>query len=166
MIAAVLLASDGTENATLSHIIKTLKEARVDRVVIVVHSDEEKKNLAWFNGKIVVDDEKWNSRELALVVKGFGAMDKDDLHGILVCDGTQPNISRNMIVDLLQGFWKSQSNIVLVVMNGKRGAFPFILENSVVERLKTNSSPDDIEALVAEYPDEVSEVFFNDEGVV
>ena len=163
MIAAVILARDSRPNPSLMEMVDVLHQVCIDRVVIVVNSEKNKTALEWFGGNIVVDDEKQEAALLASIVKGFDATEKDDLHGIIVCDSRYPNISRAMIVNLLQGFWKSQKNIILPNMNGLRCESPVILENSVVERLKIEIPPGGMNTLFIRYPDEVGEVFITAE---
>ena len=164
MIAAVILTEIVNSKSPLSVLVKTLHEARIERILIVVHSEAEKNMLGWFDGNILVNGNEREPHSFASIVKGFEATEKTELHGIMVCNEHCLHFSRDMIVDLLQAFWKSNNNIVLANINGRRSPLPFILENSIVERLTAESFSNGIESVVSRYPDEVGEVFFTAEG--
>jgi CTP:molybdopterin cytidylyltransferase MocA len=75
---------------------------------------------------------------------------------------TLPELTQSLVVDILQGFWRSRKNLIIPVYAGQRG-YPIIIGEPLYPKLEKVSS---LESLAESCPDEVHEVMFPEAGLV
>ncbi|MEO0206222.1 MAG: nucleotidyltransferase family protein [candidate division WOR-3 bacterium] len=157
------------EKTFLQHIVDILHSARVLDVIVVLGADAEEiqKSLAWFDGKIVVN-ENWQDGQLTSIIKGLNVLNSEkseEIHGAIICPVDHPLISQSIIVDLLQGYWKSKKKIIVPQFQNKHG-HPVIFDKKLFDELR--SAPLEVGAkfVVHNHPEEIFEVQVDEEGVL
>ncbi len=150
----------------LRHLVEVLESARILDVAIVLGADADKiaPALDWFRGRIVIN-EQWQKGQIASINAGLEALDKADLHGAMICPVDHPLVTQQLLVRLLQEFWKSKKAIVIPVYKGRRG-HPVIFRTSLFPELKQASPDLGAREVVHNHRDDVVEVETEEEGVV
>jgi len=179
MIAGIILAAGASQrmgepkallnigNETfLQRIVRMLHSARVTTNVIVLgaHYDQVVPALGWFDGKVIKNSE-WKNGQLSSLLTGIDSFRNDTLHGFFVCPIDHPLLVQSTLVELLQGFWKSNKNIIVPTFHGKRG-HPVIFGVSMVDALRSASLQEGAKAVVRKYTDEVLEIPVNNDGIL
>lgn len=154
------------EKTFLQHIVDVLHSSRVLDIVLVVGAGagEIKKNLGWFDGKIVLN-ENWEKGQISSIVAGLDSLDSKDVDGAMICPVDHPLITQSLVVDLLQAFWKSRKKIIVPVFKGQRG-HPVIFERCLFDELRGAPLDAGARTVVHAYPDDVTEVPTSVEGVL
>jgi len=179
MVSAIILAAGASqrmgrikpllelEGETFTeHIAGVLRSARILDQVIVIGSEAEeiRKKLTQFEGKITINH-KWPDGQLSSIIAGLDAIISPDLAGIMLCPVDHPLISQSLLVDLLQGFWKSGKNIIIPSYQGKRG-HPVIFGKKLFDEIR-NAPPDGgARYVVRSNPGDILEVSTDEEGVI
>jgi len=159
------------EQTFLQHIVEQLHLARIVDLVLVLgaHAEEIQPTLSWFNGKVVIN-EQWQEGQLTSIITGLDALnlvnaEPEEIHGAMICPVDHPLLSQAILVDLLQGFWRSQKRIILPTYKGKRG-HPVIFHRDYFGEFR-NAPPElGARAVVRNHPDDVFEVVAQESGIV
>ena len=167
MISAIIPIHDSTIAFSTLHgtplvqqMVNALHDSRVLDVALVVDANTDRISIPWFEGKKVVHENI--QHVLSSLNIGIDAVRTADLHGVLICPVTTPLLSQSLIVDVLQGFWRSRKNIVIPVYNGKRGN-PILIAAGLFDDLKLASS---LEDFLATHQDDRTEITTEEEGAV
>lgn len=167
MISAIIPIQDRTLAFSTLHgtplvqqMVNALHDSRVLDVALVFDTTTDSISIPWFNGKKIVNENIQHT--LSSLNVGIEAVRTADLHGVLICPVTTPLLSQSLIVDVLQGFWRSRKNIVVPVYNGKRGN-PSLLAVALFDDLKRASS---LEDFLATHQDDCIEITTEEEGAV
>ena len=159
------------EKTFLQHIVEVLRSARITDIVIVLGAEAEEiqKSLAWFDGKIVVNEE-WQKGQLTSIITGLNNLDMamtdpEEINGAMICPIDHPLLSQALIVNLLYGYWTSKKKIIIPTFNGQRG-HPVVFDKELFDELR--SAPPDVgaRAVVYKNTDDVYEVPVKEEGVL
>ncbi|MBI3195138.1 MAG: nucleotidyltransferase family protein [Ignavibacteriae bacterium] len=154
------------EETFLQKIIRVLHSAQVSENILVLgaYAEQIQPSLSWYHGKIAVNDH-WQNGQLSSLQVGIATLTDENIPGVLVCPVDRPMLTQSLIVDLLQGFWKSNKNIIIPTYKGKRG-HPVLFGRSMFDALR--SAPIDAGArfVVHNYPDEILDVPVEDEGIL
>ena len=150
----------------LQQIVDVLRSARILDIVIVIgaEADEIKKTLAWFDGKIVINN-NWEKGQITSVIAGLDNLSEEDLHGVMICPADHPFISQALIVDLLQGYWKSKKKIIIPTYEGIRG-HPVIFSKELFGDLRTASLDIGARSVVNRYVNDIHTVSVETEGIL
>ena len=160
MVSGIILAEGRVpERSDLERMLNALHTASVLDVVVVLGRQSKStcdSFARWYSGKYLVDE----GLETGLhhsIPKGFDALDQDDLHGAIVCPIAQFPLSQEIVVDLLQAFWKSHKKLIVPLVDGGC-APPVILDRTIIEEMKTGARYTSIEEIVTHYRNDVIEV--------
>ena len=104
MIAGIIHGQSGQPTRRLREIIGALHSARVQELALVADDGME---TAWFDGPVI------RGKGTASLLAAVRALPQQDLHGVLYCPLEGPKLSQSLVVDLLQGFWRSGQRIIL-----------------------------------------------------
>jgi len=167
MISAIIPIHDRTlaysilhGTPLVQHMVNALHDSRVLDVALVFDTNADSISMPWFNGKKVVNENVQHT--LSSLTIGIEAVRTADLHGVLICPVTTPLLSQSLIVDVLQGFWRSRKNIVIPVYNGKQGN-PILVAAALFDDLKRASS---LEDFLAMHLDDHVEITTEEKGAV
>ncbi|MBI5215046.1 MAG: nucleotidyltransferase family protein [Ignavibacteriae bacterium] len=154
------------EETFLQRIVRVLHSARVMENILVLgsHAEQLQASLSWFDGKIVVNNH-WEQGQMCSLRAGLSAVEIEKAHGVIVCPVDRPLLTQSLVVDLLQGFWKSNKNIVLPKYNERRG-HPVIFGTSMFDALQTAPMNESARFIIHNHPEEILEVPVDEEGVL
>lgn len=176
MISAIILVHDAEPRQTsplalscigdktvLQYMVDALQRARVMDIIIVLDtkSQEIQSSLSWFEGKIVVNQSDNNNLHTSIRL-GINALNGEDLHGALICPINVPFLSQSLIVDVLQGFWRSRKKIIIPLYGGKRG-HPLIFGKNLFEEIHKTPS---LETMIQHHETDIHEATTDEEGAV
>ncbi|MEK6570094.1 MAG: nucleotidyltransferase family protein [Bacteroidota bacterium] len=150
----------------LQYIADVLVSARVLDIVVVLGADasEIQKNLGWFRGKILINED-WQKGQLSSILVGLRAVEQKDLHGILICPVDCPLITQHLIVKMLHQFWTRHKPIVVPVYKGRRG-HPVLIGRAFLAELERAPIEIGVRAVLWNHPDDVLEYQTEDDGVL
>ena len=167
MISAIIPIHDRTlafstfrGTPLIRHMVNALHDSRVLDVALVCDTATDSISTPWFNGKKIINENMQHT--LSSLNVGIDALRTADLHGVLICPVTTPLLSQSLIVDVLQGFWRSRKNMVVPVYNGKPGN-PILIAAFLFDDLKRASS---LEDFLATHQDDRTEMTTEEEGAV
>lgn len=179
MVSAIILAAGESsrmglpkallkigEKTFLQYIVDVLNSARVLDVVVVLGADAEEiqNSLGWFNGKVVVNEE-WQKGQLSSLLVGLHALERKDLHGVLICPVDRPLVSQAVIVGMLQKFWTKHKPIIVPTYNGQRG-HPVLISKDLFVELEQAPMDVGARAVLWNHPHDILEFPTDDEGVI
>jgi molybdenum cofactor cytidylyltransferase len=148
------------------HIVATLIASRVLDIVLVLGADAEpiQNQLNWFEGKPVINKE-WEKGQLSSVLLGLRAVERQDLHGVLIWPVDRPLVSRHVVVGMLHQFWTKHKQIVVPIYKGRRG-HPVLFGKDLFHDLE--SAPMEVGArkVLQDHPNDVLEYQTEEEGIV
>ena len=158
MISGIILIDTKTlEQKVLERILTALNDSCIyDSVLVLDHRHHGADPSNGFQVKSVVNDDN-TSNQLNAIVRGYELLDQQNLHGVMVCPTSQPNISQSFLVDLLQGYWKLGKNIVVPHIHGGRNV-PMVFDKSLVEEMKTDARSRTIDEFLTHHPDDIVEI--------
>jgi len=150
----------------LQHIVQLLHSARIQDITVVLGAQAEiiQPTLDWFQGNIVINS-RWEDGQLSSLLTGIHASPFENVHGWMVCPVDHPLLSHPVLVELLQGFWTSNKNIILPTYGGRRG-HPVIFGAGMIDALRRVSSRGGAKAIVHAMPEEVLEVPVDENGIL
>ncbi|MDI6767819.1 MAG: nucleotidyltransferase family protein [Bacteroidota bacterium] len=159
------------ETTFLQYIVETLHSSRIiDNVIVLgAEAEEIQKTLSWFDGKVAVNND-WQKGQLTSIITGLNNLDMtktdpEEIHGVMICPVDHPLLSQAILVDLLQGFWKSKKQIIIPTFNSKRG-HPVIFHRELFDEIRKAALDLGARAVVRNHPDKVFEVAVQEPGVV
>jgi len=184
MISSIILAAGSSqrmgtpkallkigEQTFLRHIVEQLHSARITDIVVVLGAgaEEVRKSLTWFDGKIALNSD-WQKGQLTSIISGLNKLDPaatgpDEIRGAMICPVDHPLISQSILVDLLQGYWKSHKKIIVPVFRETRG-HPVIFSKDLFDEIRHAPADVGARAVVYNHPDDLHEVPVNEEGVI
>ena len=168
MILGVILAerdrleADGISgNQTVRQMVSVLTSARVTECVLVAEGGNHQKfpQLSWFSGGIVGCINPADRLEAVRCV--IRSPLPEAHHGLMICPMTTPELTQSLVVDILQGFWRTRKNLIVPLYAGQRG-YPLIIGEPLYPKLEKVSS---LESLAESCPDEVHEVMLPEAGL-
>jgi molybdenum cofactor cytidylyltransferase len=159
------------EKTFLQYIVDALHSARIMDIVIVLGAEAEKiqQSLTWFDGKVVVNND-WQKGQLTSIISGLNNLDMtltdlEEIHGAMICPVDHPLLTQSLLVELLQGFWRSKKKIIVPTFNNKRG-HPVIFGRELFNEICSSSIDIGAKEVVHNHPDETFEVSVEEEGVL
>ncbi len=154
------------EETFLQRIVRVLHSAQVleNFLVLGSHAEQIQSTLLWFDGKIMVN-EQWEEGQISSIKAGIAALADENIHGILLCPVDHPLLTQALLVDLLQGFWKSNKNIIIPTFNGQRG-HPVIFSKAMFGALLSAPLDEGAKYVVHQYAEEILEVPVDDEAIL
>jgi molybdenum cofactor cytidylyltransferase len=154
------------EETFLQRIVHELHSAQVLENILVLGSNAEQiqSTLTWFDGKIIVNED-WVKGQISSIQTGISSLTDEKIHGVLLCPVDHPMLTQSLIVDLLQGFWKSNKNIIVPTYNRKRG-HPVLFGRAMFDALRSAPLDEGAKHVVRNHPEEILEVPVDDESIL
>ncbi len=149
----------------LEHLLRTLENARVDvvRVVLGANAEEVQKRLRFGAGEDVVNRD-WERGMLSSLVAGLDSLPADTVAAV-VCLVDHPCISSLLVQTLIEKFRTSGELIVLPTYRGRRG-HPVLFAASLFDELRAAPPKVGARHVVRQHATEVLEMPTDEEGVV
>jgi len=129
MIAGIIYGTQTSTPSRLREAVDALHWSRVREVAIILPDGEAPPG---FDGPVV----RGAGRDPLLAA--FRALPQDELHGVLCCPADGPTLSQPLLVDLLQGFWRSGKKIILPA----EGWSPMIVATPLLPEFARAQSPE------------------------
>ncbi|HUC53346.1 MAG TPA: nucleotidyltransferase family protein [Candidatus Cybelea sp.] len=149
----------------LEHLLEVtvLAEIGVRRVVLGAQAEPIAKAVNLKAHEIVVNHD-WEKGQLSSIQAALRSL-PPGTDGMLLCLVDHPLISRALIRDLIEEFYKAKGPIVLPVFEGRRG-HPVIFSATLYDELLRAPIETGARAVVWAHKGEVQEVRTNEEGCV
>jgi molybdenum cofactor cytidylyltransferase len=149
----------------LEHLLEvtTLPQIGVRRVVLGAHAEPISKVVNLKADEIVINPD-WEKGQLSSVQAALRSL-PPGTDGMLLCLIDHPLISRPLVQDLIEHFYKTKGPIVLPVYEGRRG-HPVIFSAALYDELLRAPLETGARAVVWAHKGEVEEVRTNEEGCV
>ena len=180
MIPAVILAAGkssrmGRPKATLpldegdtflSRIIRTLHDARVDDVVVVLGHDPDPilKSLSIVDGAFrVVLNEEYESGQLSSVLAGLRAIDRPGVTAMMLTLVDVPLTSAHTVRAVLERYRTSGVPVVRAVSRGRHG-HPVIVDRSLFPLIRAADPEQGMKPIVRAHVSPAGDVEVEDEG--
>ena len=147
-VAALILAAGessrmGADKATLDYkgsaflagILKTLGEAGIERVAVVLghHAAEIRQSVNLGAAEVVTNPDYQRGQTSSLQV-GLEALEAEELEAVVVCLVDHPAISAQTIRQIVAAFRDSRAPVVIPTHQGRRG-HPVVLGRQLFEEL-------------------------------
>jgi molybdenum cofactor cytidylyltransferase len=149
----------------LRHIVDVLRDSGISGIVIVLGSGADRiaDSLAWFDGKVVVNQD-WQRGQLTSLISGLDAIGGRHIQGVLVCPVDHPLATSRLIRSMCEAVEASQ-NIIIPVFKGIRG-HPVIFPSRFIDSLRSAPLEMGARQLLRDHPDDILEIETDDEGVI
>lgn len=149
----------------LEHLLEVtaLPQIGVRRVVLGAHAEPISKVVNLKADEIVINQD-WEKGQLSSIQAALRSL-PPGTDGMLLCLIDHPLISRPLVQDLIEQFYKTKGPIVLPVYEGRRG-HPVIFSAALYDELLRAPLETGARAVVWAHKGEVEEVRTNEEGCV
>jgi len=149
----------------LEHLLEVtvLPEIGVRRVVLGAHAEPIAKAIRLKADEIVINPE-WEKGQLTSIQAAVRSLPAGT-DGLLLCLIDHPLISKPLVQELIERFYKSGKSIVLPVYEGRRG-HPVIFSSKLYEELLRAPLATGARAVVWAHAGEIEQVSTNEEGCV
>ncbi|MBI3766656.1 MAG: nucleotidyltransferase family protein [Ignavibacteriales bacterium] len=150
----------------LEHIVRTLRTAEIQNVVIVLGADAEviRKQLRWYEGTVVIN-EHWELGQLSSLLTGLDSLSPFLPDGILIWPVDRPLVETTTVSSLVQQFQACTDKTIVPTYHGKRG-HPVIFGRVMFSELATVAEDIGARALLWHHPEKVLEHITDDDGVI
>jgi hypothetical protein len=124
---------DGTPE-TMHRLIETLRSVRVLDIAVVMRGDLARTMGSGFPQDVHVEEAE-NPQEFHRIIQNNPLAGRaDESHGLMLVPLTNASITREHIVRMLQRFWTSGKNIIVMTDNGGPG-YPVIIASSLLSQM-------------------------------
>jgi molybdenum cofactor cytidylyltransferase len=149
----------------LEHLLEVTvqPEIGVRRVVLGAHAESIAKSIHLRGDEIVINAD-WEKGQLSSIQAALRSL-PPGTDGMLLCLIDHPLISRSLVQELIEHFYKSGKLIVLPVYEGRRG-HPVIFSSKLYEELLRAPMETGARAVVWAHSADVEDLPTNEEGCV
>jgi len=179
MIAGLILAAGessrmGVDKALLTYrgrtfletILQNLREAGIDRVVVVLgHHAEEIKQAVNLHGAQVVVNQDYQQGQTSSLQAGLRALKDADLEAVILCLVDYPAVSAEVVKRLLASFRKSGAPVIIPTCKNQRG-HPVIIGRALFQELLDLSPAEGANSLIRRYRDVTQYVEVGESGIL
>jgi molybdenum cofactor cytidylyltransferase len=149
----------------LEHLLTVTDHPKIGtrRVVLGADAQSIQKTVALPAHEIVIND-AWEKGQLSSIQAAIRSL-PSGTDGMLLCLIDHPLISRELIEELIAGFYRGRQPIVLPVYKGRRG-HPLIFSAQLYEELLAAPLETGARSVVWAHSRDISEINTNEEGCV
>jgi molybdenum cofactor cytidylyltransferase len=179
MIAGLILAAGessrmGTDKALLIYrgrtflegIIATLNESGISRIVVVLgHHAEDIRRTVNLRGAEVVVNQNYSQGQTSSLQAGLQALISPELEAILLCLVDHPAASAQTIRELIAGFRKSPSTVVIPTYRNQRG-HPVLIARALFDELLQLGTEAGANSVIRRHRPQTSLIEVEDPGVL
>ena len=154
------------EGTFLQHLLEVTRHPRIGVTRVVLGAGaEEIRSAAKLDPSIVVINSEWEKGQLSSICAGVRSLAEFETDGMVLCPVDHPLVSRALVGELIEEFYKSGKLIVLPVYNGRRG-HPVIFSSALYGELLAAPSEKGARAVVWAHAADVLEVPTEEEGIL
>ena len=179
MIAGLILAAGessrmGTPKATLAYrgrtfletIVQTLREAGIERIVVVLgHRAEEIQRQVKIGPAQAIINPYYRTGQTSSLQAGLRALLADELEGVLLCLVDHPAVSAETVRRTMATFRQGGAPVVIPTYQGRRG-HPALIGRQLFDELLRLASDAGADSVIRKYRSGTQFVAVEDEGVV
>jgi molybdenum cofactor cytidylyltransferase len=179
MIAGLILAAGessrmGTDKALVRYqgrtfletILKTLRDAGVERVAVVLgHHPEEIQRAVTLDAAQVVINRAYQRGQTSSLQAGLKALDTSELEAIVLCLVDHPAVSAQVVKQLIATFRKSGAPVVIPTFENQRG-HPVLIGRALFQELLDLSPDEGANRVLRKYRDVTQFVETKDRGIL
>lgn len=156
----------GPDDTFITRIIRTLDDARVDDVAVVVGHEaaavvEAISNAGW-HPRIVLN-EQYESGQLSSVLAGLRAIDRPGVQGMLLTLVDVPLVSAQTVREVIERH-RSAAPPVVRPVNGDRHGHPILIDRTLFPLLRSADPAQGIKPIVRAHVSAAGEVAVSDDG--
>lgn len=162
-----LLPLGGGDETFLSRILKTLREADVDDLLVVVGHDGAsiRASLKPFGFSVrVVENPDYSRGQLSSLQAGLLAADRPGVRGVLVTLVDLPLVSSSTVRAVLEAYSRHPTVAIVRPVNGDRHGHPVVFDRQLFDELRTGDPAVGAKPIVNAHRDAVLGVPVTDEG--
>lgn len=179
MIAGLVLAAGessrmGTDKALLEYrgrafvetIVETIRDAGVDRIVVVLgRHAEEIRRAARLDSVEVVVNRDYKRGQTSSLQAGLQALDSPQPEAIVLCLVDHPAVSANSVRKLIATFRETSAPVVIPTYQKQRG-HPVLIGRTLFQELKRLSPEEGANTVLRKYRDATQFVEVADRGIL
>jgi molybdenum cofactor cytidylyltransferase len=118
----------------LDQVLRTLRESRVDRTVVVLGADDaEVRERVRFGDELVLDNRQYRKGMSSSLKLGVASC-RDDAEAVLIVLGDQPFLSPKTVDAIVEAYYRTKAPIVIPVYRGQRGN-PVLFDRSLFDQI-------------------------------
>jgi len=179
MVAGIVLAAGessrmGTDKARLGYknstfletILKTLAEAGIERVAVVLghHAEEISRSVNLRGAEVVINLDYSRGQTSSLLV-GLEALKNPELEAVVVCLVDHPAVSVQTLRRLVDSFRESRAPVVIPTYQGRRG-HPVVIGLRLFDKLKSLGPGAGANTVVRQHHETTQFVEVDDPGIL
>jgi molybdenum cofactor cytidylyltransferase len=183
MIAAIVLAAgesrrmgspkallpyplpDGSETTFLEHVLSVLERSRAAPVVVVLgHEPSIIESSVTRTGARWVLNERYRDGMLSSLRAGIDALDEGRVEGALVHPVDHPDVTPELVDELIASFERTRAPIVLPSHRGRRG-HPVLFSRAVFAEIRRAPEGVGARQVVWDHQDDLLEVEVPEDGI-
>lgn len=150
----------------LEAIIRTLRDAGIDRIAVVVgHHAEEIRKATNLEGVEVVLNPAYRRGQTSSLQAGLRALESRDLEAVVLCLVDHPAVSASTVQKLVESFGQSHSPVVIPTHQSKRG-HPVVISAAVFPELLSLGSEAGANTIIRKYRETTQCVEVEDAAVL
>lgn len=150
----------------LEHLLQVTKQPEIGwtRVVLGKHTSEISSALSLDSASVVVNP-NWQLGQLSSIQAAIRSLPAGETDGVMLFLVDHPLITRTLVAQIIEEFYKSGRPIVLPTFRGKRG-HPVIFTARLYDELLAASPEQGAREVVWAHANEVHEVPTTEEGIL
>jgi molybdenum cofactor cytidylyltransferase len=156
----------GANETFVSRIIRTLRDAEVDDIIVVVGHDAEavtRDVVATGANARVVLNQAYESGQLSSVLAGLSAVDHPGVEGVLLTLVDVPLVASSTVRAILKRYHEARPLVVRPI-RGQQHGHPILLDRSLFERLRGADPDSGIKPIVRMHVSPAGDVLVSDAG--
>ena len=162
-----LLPLGGGDETFLSRILKTLRDADVDDLLVVVGHDGAsiKVSLKPFDFSVrVVENPDYSRGQLSSLQAGLLAADRPGVRGVLVTLVDLPLVSSSTVRAVLEAYSRHPTAAMVRPVNGDRHGHPVVFDRQLFDELRAGDPAVGAKPIVHAHREAILSVPVTDEG--
>ncbi len=179
MIAGFILAAGessrmGRDKALLDYrgrtfletIIKTLRDAGIERIAVVLgHHAEEIRKATNLDGVEVVVNSEYRRGQTSSLQAGLRALERPELEAIVLCLVDHPAVSATTVLKLVEAFGQFHAPVVIPTHQGERG-HPVVIGRALFHDLLSLSPDEGANSVIRRHRDATQFAKVDDSGIL
>ncbi|HEV2175849.1 MAG TPA: nucleotidyltransferase family protein [Terriglobia bacterium] len=150
----------------LEHIIDTLRQAGIERPIVVLgHHAAEIQRAADLRGAEVLLNPRYHRGQTSSLQRGLRALEGRDVEAVMLCLVDHPAATPETVCSLIAAFRESRDAVVIPTYYDGRG-HPTIIARALFAEILALSQDEGANMVVRRYRDATCEVEVNDPGIL
>ncbi len=146
-------------------IIDTIAQSKIEEMVVVLGADRDKIEQVLSDSAVTICiNEDYKNGMLSSIQTGLKYL-PDHSDACMIFLGDQPMITPEIINAIIDAYSKTQKGIVLPVFEKRRG-HPVLINRKYRSHIDSIDPKVGLRDLIWKFPDDIAEVFMEDEGII